>query len=100
EPSGRGSYASVNFITAHDGYSLYDLVSYEQKHNEANGEENRDGHNDNVSRNWGVEGETDDEKILDRRFNVMRAFIATLAFSQGVPMMSHGDEVARTQGGN
>jgi glycogen operon protein len=100
EPSGRGSYASINFITAHDGFTLYDLVSYEQKHNEANGEENRDGHNDNVSRNWGVEGETDDPAILDRRFRVMRDFIATLAFSQGVPMLAHGDEIGRTQRGN
>ena len=100
EPSGRGSYASVNFITAHDGYTLYDLVSYEQKHNEANGEENRDGHNDNISRNWGAEGATDDDAILDHRFQAMRDFIATLAFSQGVPMLSHGDEIARTQQGN
>jgi len=100
EPSGRGSYASVNFVTAHDGYTLYDLVSYEQKHNEANAEENRDGYNDNISRNWGVEGETEDETILDRRFQLMRDFIATLAFSQGVPMLSHGDEIARTQRGN
>jgi glycogen operon protein len=100
EPSGRGSYASVNFITAHDGYTLYDLVSYEHKHNEANGEENRDGHNDNVSRNWGVEGDTGDPDILDRRFRIMRDFIATLAFSQGVPMLSHGDEIGRSQSGN
>jgi glycogen operon protein len=100
EPSGRGSYASVNFVTAHDGYTMYDLVSYEQKHNEANGEENRDGHNDNISRNWGAEGETTDENILDMRFRLMRSFIATLAFSQGVPMLSHGDEIARTQCGN
>ena len=90
----------MNFVTAHDGYTLHDLVSYEQKHNEANGEENRDGHNDNVSRNWGVEGDTDDPAILDRRFRIMRDFIATLAFSQGVPMLSHGDEIARTQHGN
>jgi glycogen operon protein len=100
KPSGRGAYASVNFVTAHDGFTLHDLVSYEQKHNEANGENNQDGHNDNVSRNWGVEGETDDPNILDRRFRVMRALIATLAFSQGVPMLSHGDELARTQKGN
>jgi glycogen operon protein len=100
EPSGRGAYASVNFITAHDGYTMYDLVSYEQKHNEANGEGNRDGHNDNISRNWGAEGETDDEKILNMRFRLMRALMATLAFSQGVPMLSHGDEIARTQCGN
>jgi isoamylase len=100
EPSGRGAYASVNFVTAHDGYTLRDLVSYEQKHNEANGEGNRDGHNDNISRNWGVEGETDDPRILDARFRILRSFIATLAFSQGVPMLSHGDEIARTQHGN
>src|SRR5262252_4113400 len=100
QPSGRGAYASVNFITAHDGYTLYDLVSYEQKHNEENGEENRDGHNDNISRNWGVEGETDDPNVEDKRYRVMRDFIATLAFSQGVPMLSHGDEIARTQKGN
>jgi len=100
EPSGRGSYASVNFVVAHDGYTLHDLVSYEQKHNEANGEENRDGNDDNISRNWGVEGETDDPAILDRRFRIMRDFIATLAFSQGIPMISHGDEIGRTQNGN
>ena len=98
--TGRAVYASVNFVTAHDGFTLYDLVSYEQKHNEANGENNQDGHNDNLSRNWGVEGETDDEEILDVRFRMLRNFIATLAFSQGVPMLSHGDEIARTQGGN
>ncbi len=100
EPSGRGSYASVNFVVAHDGYTLRDLVSYEQKHNQANGEDNRDGHNDNISRNWGVEGDTNDPEILERRYRVMRDFIATLAFSQGVPMISHGDEIARTQNGN
>jgi glycogen operon protein len=98
--TGRAVYASINFVTAHDGFTLHDLVSYEQKHNEANGENNKDGHNDNLSRNWGVEGETDDERILDVRFRVMRDFIATLAFSQGVPMLSHGDEIARTQRGN
>jgi glycogen operon protein len=100
EPSGRGSYASVNFVTAHDGFTLHDLVSYEHKHNEANGEDNRDGTDDNVSRNWGVEGDTDDPDVIDRRFRVMRDVIATLAFSQGVPMLSHGDEIARTQHGN
>jgi glycogen operon protein len=98
--TGRAVYASVNFITAHDGYTLYDLVSYEQKHNEANGENNQDGHNDNLSRNWGAEGDTDDERIIDLRFRLMRDFLATLAFSQGVPMLSHGDEIARTQRGN
>jgi glycogen operon protein len=100
EPSGRGAYASINFVTAHDGYTLYDLVSYEQKHNEANGENNQDGHNDNISRNWGIEGDTKDPSVLDARFRVMRDFIATLAFSQGVPMLSHGDEIGRTQQGN
>ncbi len=98
--SDRGVYASINFITAHDGYTLRDLVSYEQKHNEANGEDNRDGHNENFSRNWGVEGDTDDPVIRERRIRVTRALLATLAFSQGVPMLSHGDEIARTQGGN
>ncbi|MGQ0713943.1 MAG: glycogen debranching protein GlgX [Gemmatimonadaceae bacterium] len=98
--TGRAVYASVNFITAHDGYTLHDLVSYEHKHNEANGENNQDGHNDNISRNWGVEGETQDPAILDVRFRLMRNFLATLALSQGIPMIAHGDEVARTQGGN
>jgi isoamylase len=100
QPSDRLAYASVNFVTAHDGYTLRDIVSYEQKHNEANGENNRDGHNDNLSRNWGVEGETDNEEIIELRYRMMRNFIATLAFSQGVPMISHGDELARTQKGN
>jgi glycogen operon protein len=98
--SDRGVYASINFVTAHDGYTLRDLVSYEQKHNEANGEENRDGHNENLSRNWGVEGETGDSAIIDMRYRLMRTFLATLAFSQGVPMLSHGDELGRTQRGN
>jgi len=100
EESGRDAYASVNFVTAHDGYTLHDLVSYERKHNEANGENNRDGHDDNISRNWGVEGATDDPQIQAMRWRAMRNFIATLAFSQGVPMISHGDEIARTQFGN
>ncbi len=98
--SDRGVYASINFITAHDGYTLRDLVSYEQKHNEANGENNNDGHDDNVSRNWGAEGETADPKIIDVRYRLMRALLATLTFSQGVPMLAHGDEIGRTQGGN
>jgi glycogen operon protein len=93
-------YASINFISAHDGYTLRDLVSYEQKHNEANGENNQDGHNDNVSRNWGVEGDTDDQRIVKLRYRVMRSLLATLAFSQGVPMLAHGDEAGRTQRGN
>ncbi len=98
--SDRGVYASINFITAHDGYTLRDLVSYEQKHNEANGENNEDGHNDNISRHWGVEGETSDAAVVEMRYRLMRTFLATLAFSQGVPMLAHGDEVGRTQGGN
>ena len=98
--SDREAYASINFATAHDGYTLRDLVSYEQKHNEANGEENRDGHNDNISRNWGVEGDTDNQEILNYRYRSMKNFLATMAFSQGVPMLSHGDEIARTQKGN
>jgi isoamylase len=96
----RAAYASVNFIVAHDGFTLHDLVSYENKHNEANGENNNDGANDNISRNWGTEGDTQDEGTLNARFRVMRNFMATLAFSQGVPMIAHGDEMARTQNGN
>ena len=96
----RAAYASVNFVTAHDGFTLHDLVSYEQKHNDANGENNQDGHSDNISRNWGAEGETGDQRVLDDRYRAMRNFVATLAFSQGVPMISHGDELARTQQGN
>ncbi len=92
--------ASINFITAHDGYTLADLVSYEAKHNEANHEENRDGANDNNSCNWGVEGPTDDPKLIDLRGRVMRNLWSTLLFSQGVPMICGGDEMGRTQGGN
>jgi glycogen operon protein len=98
--SDREAYASINFVTAHDGYTLHDLVSFEQKHNEANGENNQDGHNDNISRNWGVEGHTDNEDVLNNRYRAMKNLLATVAFSQGVPMISHGDEVARTQNGN
>ncbi|HEX5831531.1 MAG TPA: glycogen debranching protein GlgX, partial [Gemmatimonadaceae bacterium] len=98
--SARSAYASVNFVTAHDGFTLRDLVSYEHKHNEANGEGNRDGSDHNISRNWGVEGETDDRAIVEVRDRLMRSFLATLAFSQGVPMISHGDELLRTQCGN
>jgi glycogen operon protein len=100
EWSDRQAYASVNFVIAHDGYTLRDLVSYERKHNEANGENNQDGHNDNISRNWGAEGETDDPAINATRLRMMKNFLATLAFSQGVPMLSHGDELGRTQRGN
>ena len=98
--SDRGPYASINFVTCHDGYSLHDLVSYEQKHNEANAEDNRDGANDNWSRNWGSEGETKAQQVIRLRDRMKKNLIATLAFSQGVPMISHGDELGRTQNGN
>jgi isoamylase len=98
--SGRRPQASVNFVTCHDGFTLHDLVSYEQKHNHANGWDNTDGDDANWSRNWGVEGDTDVVRIRRRRQQTMRNMLATLAFSQGVPMLSHGDEVNRSQGGN
>jgi glycogen operon protein len=97
---GRKPYASVNFITAHDGFTLRDLVSYNDKHNEANGEDNRDGHSNNISWNHGAEGPTDDAEIRALRMRQMRNFLATLLFSQGTPMILAGDEFARTQGGN
>jgi len=100
EATGRNTYASVNFVTAHDGYTLRDLVSYEQKHNEANGEDNRDGADDNWSRNWGAEGETEDPAVRRIRAQMQRNYIATLMFSQGVRMLLGGDEIGRTQGGN
>jgi isoamylase len=100
EPSQRPPQASINFVTCHDGFTLHDLVSYERKHNEANGEDNRDGHDHNLSRNWGAEGPTDAPHVLRLRERMKRNFLATLAFSQGVPMLSHGDEIARTQHGN
>jgi glycogen operon protein len=98
--SGRSPYASINFVTCHDGFTLRDLVSYEHKHNEANREDNHDGHNENLSRNWGAEGPTDVTDIVAMRARMQRNFLATLIFSQGVPMLSHGDELGRTQGGN
>jgi glycogen operon protein len=97
---GRGAHASVNFVTSHDGFTLQDLVSYERKHNEANGEDNRDGDDHNWSRNWGHEGPTDSVRVRHLRDRMQRNFLAVLAFSQGVPMLSHGDEIGRTQGGN
>jgi glycogen operon protein len=99
-PGGRGPAASINFITAHDGFTLRDLVSYNDKHNEANGEGNRDGESHNRSWNCGAEGPTDDPAIRALRRRQMRNFLATLFFSQGVPMLTAGDEVGRTQGGN
>jgi isoamylase len=97
---GRRPYASINFVTAHDGFTVADLVSYNDKHNEANGEDNRDGHDHNLSWNCGVEGPTDDATVVALRARQMRNFIATLCVSQGVPMLSGGDELARTQAGN
>ena len=97
---GRRPYDSINFVTAHDGFTLHDLVSYSDKHNEANGEGNRDGHNDNLSWNCGVEGPTGDPKVLVLREQQKRNFLATLLLSQGVPMLCGGDEVGRTQRGN
>ena len=100
EQSGRRPYASVNFVTAHDGFSLADLVSYNEKHNEANGEDNRDGEPNNLSWNCGVEGATTDRRVLDLRERQRRNLMATLMLSVGVPMLSGGDEVGRTQQGN
>ncbi len=100
EGTGRRPYASVNFITAHDGFSLNDLVSYNDKHNEANGEENRDGENHNRSWNCGAEGVTDNPEVLELRAQQKRNFMATLLLSQGIPMILGGDEISRTQQGN
>ncbi|MFH8250092.1 glycogen debranching protein GlgX [Microbacterium sp. B2969] len=100
EHSGRRPVASINFVTAHDGFTLRDLVSYNEKHNDANGEGNKDGESHNRSWNSGVEGPTDDKKVLTLRARQQRNFIATLMLSQGVPMLLHGDELGRTQNGN
>jgi isoamylase len=100
QSSGRNPYASINFVTAHDGFTLHDLVSYNDKHNEANGEGNRDGESHNRSWNCGEEGPTDDLEILALREKQKRNLMATLVLSQGVPMLLHGDEMGRTQGGN
>ena len=98
--NGRRPYASINFVTAHDGFTLQDLVSYNEKHNEANGEDNRDGESHNRSWNCGVEGPTEDPEILALRARQKRNLLATLFLSQGVPMLLHGDEMGRSQGGN
>ena len=98
--SGRRPWASINFVTAHDGFTLRDLVSYERKHNEANGEDNRDGTEDNRSQNFGVEGETDSPVIVARRLGAARAMLGTLLLSTGTPMLLGGDEYWRTQRGN
>jgi isoamylase len=100
EDNGRLPGASINFITAHDGFTLNDLVSYNEKHNEANGEENRDGESHNRSWNCGEEGETDDPEVLELRDRQRRNFLVTLMLSQGVPMLVSGDELGRTQKGN
>jgi glycogen operon protein len=100
QTDGRRPFASINFITAHDGFTLRDLVSYNDKHNEANGEENKDGTDDNRSWNCGVEGLTDDPSISALRARQQRNFLTTLLLSQGVPMLLGGDEWGRTQGGN
>lgn len=100
EETGRRPTASINFITAHDGFTLHDLVSYNEKHNEANKEDNRDGESHNLSWNYGVEGPTDDPEILAVRQRQMRNYLSSLILSQGVPMISMGDEYGRTQHGN
>ncbi|HEY8564700.1 MAG TPA: glycogen debranching protein GlgX [Beijerinckiaceae bacterium] len=100
EPSGRGPLASVNFVASHDGFTLHDLVSYADKHNEANGEENRDGHSHNLSSNAGVEGPSDDPEVRAARARLKRALLATVFVAQGVPMLLIGDELSRSQGGN
>jgi glycogen operon protein len=96
----RRAWASVNFVAAHDGFTLRDIVSYAERHNEANGEENRDGHSDNHSANWGEEGETEDAGLRALRLRVARAMLATVFVSHGTPMILMGDAAWRTQGGN
>lgn len=100
EHNGRKPIASINFVIAHDGFTLRDLVSYNEKHNDANGEDGRDGEGHNRSWNCGVEGETDDPEVRALRRRQQRNFLATLLLSQGVPMIAHGDEIGRTQQGN
>jgi len=100
QKNGRLPTASVNFVTAHDGFTLRDLVSYDHKHNEANGEDNRDGHHANLSWNCGVEGATDNAEVLALRARLQRALLATLFFSQGTPMLLAGDDIGHSQGGN
>jgi isoamylase len=96
----RHTYGSINFVTCHDGFTLHDLVSYNHKHNLANGEDDRDGSNDNLSYNWGVEGPSDEPRIVQIREQIKRNLIASLALSQGVPMICQGDEMGHSQGGN
>jgi len=96
----RKTWASINYVVSHDGYTLQDLVSYNERHNEANGEDNRDGHGENLSNNWGAEGPTDDAAIIATRDRVKRSLLATVMFSHGTPMILAGDEMGQTQGGN
>src|SRR5581483_9264505 len=96
----RRPWASINYLASHDGFTLEDIVSYQERHNEANGEDNRDGHAENFSANWGAEGATEDVAILALRDRVKRAMLATLYFSLGTPMLLAGDEFGRSQGGN
>lgn len=100
QDDGRHPYASINFLAAHDGFTLHDVVTYNDKHNDANGEDNRDGHDNNLSANYGVEGETDDAQVVELRERQKRNMLATLFFSQGVTMLCAGDEMGRTQQGN
>jgi len=100
EHSGRQPFASINFLCSHDGNTLRDLVSYQDRHNEANGEKNRDGHSDNFAHNYGIEGETSDEEVLSLRLRQIKNMMATLMLSQGVPMLLAGDEIGRSQQGN
>ena len=100
EKSEKGPCRSINFITCHDGFTLNDLVSYREKHNEANGEENRDGENYNLSDNFGVEGPSSDPDVEELRLRQIKNFLATLFLSQGIPMLLAGDEFRRTQQGN
>jgi glycogen operon protein len=100
QDDGRNPNASINFVMAHDGFTLHDLVSYDRKHNEANGEQNRDGNDNNISYNHGAEGPTEDPAINELRERQKRNFLATLLFSQGTPMICGGDERGRTQLGN
>ncbi|MEW5801672.1 MAG: glycogen debranching protein GlgX [bacterium] len=100
EKTGRRPYTSINFVTSHDGFTLHDLVSYDDKHNEDNGEENRDGTDNNLSWNFGAEGPTDDPEVLRLRMRQQRNFLATLFFSQGVPMLQSGDETGHSKRGN
>jgi glycogen operon protein len=96
----RGPLGGINYVTCHDGFTLEDLVSYERKHNELNLENDRDGRDENLSRNWGQEGPTESAEVLTLRDRAKRNLMATLALSHGVPMLAHGDELGRSQSGN